>query len=161
MAQKSARAPAPTGMWRVADGKAVIRVVDCGNTLWGVVAWERKRGRDIHNPNPALRQRPTLGMPILLHMRPGDDPGRWHGDIYNAEDGQTYDASIALRSADTLHVEGCALGVFCGGENWTRVPEAARHSAGKMRGTTGEGSAVREPSAAVCSSVARVPGGTH
>ncbi len=163
LAQNPARMPDadPTGEWRVADGSALIRVVDCGNALWGVVAWERKTGRDIHNPDPALRRRPTLGMPVLLHMRQGDDPGHWEGDIYNAKDGQTYDASIALGSADTLHVEGCALGIFCGGENWTRVQRPAQRYAGSIKGTTGEAGPVTTPAADICSAIARVPGRAH
>jgi len=163
-ARNSAQNPArtdPTGEWSVADGSALIRVVDCGNALWGVVAWERKSGRDIHNPNRALRRRPTLGMPVLLHMRPDDDPGRWQGDIYNAKDGQTYDASIALRGADTLHVEGCALGVFCGGENWTRVRRPAQRLTGSIKGTTGDAGPATAPAAHICSAVARVPGRAH
>ena len=56
---------APTGEWRVADGSALIRVVDCGTALWGVVAWERKSGRDVHNPDPALRRRPPHPRPVL------------------------------------------------------------------------------------------------
>ena len=50
-------------------------------------------------------------MPVLLHMTPGDEPGHWEGEVYNADDGNTYDASITLRGADALHVEGCALGI--------------------------------------------------
>jgi hypothetical protein len=100
-------------------------------------------------------------MPVLLDMRPGDDPGRWQGRIYNAEDGQTYDASIALRSADTLHVEGCALGIFCGGETWTRVRRPAPRYTGSIKGTTRAAEPATAPAAAVCSSVARVPGRAH
>lgn len=163
LAQNSAqqRSYDPTGEWRVADGTAVIRMVDCGTALWGVVAWQARSGRDVHNPDPALRSRPTLGMPIVLNMRPTDEPGRFEGAIYNAKDGQTYDGTIALRSADTLHVEGCALGIFCGGEDWTRVPAQAPQVADREHGTTGEGSVTRAPAAEICSRVAGVPGRTH
>ncbi len=159
LAQNAAHGP--TGEWRVADGTAHIRVVDCGEALWGVVSWEAKAGRDRHNPDPALRQRPTLGMPILLDMRPTDEPGRWEGQIYNAKDGKTYDASIALRGAGTLHVEGCALGVLCGGEDWTRARQPAPQVAGRQRGTTGQASPANAPSAEICSGVAAVPGRPH
>ncbi len=61
--------PAPTGEWLVADRVARIKIVDCSGHLWGVVAWEaRPGGTDIRNPDPQLRSRPTLGMPILLDM---------------------------------------------------------------------------------------------
>jgi uncharacterized protein (DUF2147 family) len=113
--------PSPVGEWLVANGSAHIRIVDCGGQLWGVVSWEKKPGRDRQNPDPAKRNRPTLGMPVLLHMTPGDERGRWEGEVYNADDGNSYDASIALRNADVLHVEGCALGILCGGEDWTRL----------------------------------------
>ena len=155
------RAPDPTGEWRVADGKALIRVVDCGKALWGVVSWAARPGRDIHNPNAALRRRPTLGMPILLNMQPTDERGHWEGQIYNADDGRTYDASIALSNAGTLHVEGCALGFLCGGEDWTRARRSAPHIAGHERGTTGEASPASAPAATICSRVAVVPGRPH
>ena len=151
----------PTGEWRVADGKAHIRVVDCGEALWGIVSWEARPGRDVHNPAPALRSRPTLGMPVLLHMHPAGRRGRWEGQIYNAEDGQTYDASIALRSAGTLHVEGCALGFLCGGENWSRAPQPAPRVASRERGTTGAGSPASAPATEICSRVARIPRRSH
>lgn len=151
----------PTGVWRVADGTALIRVVDCGGALWGVVAWEQNPGRDIHNPDPALQRRPTLGMAVLLDMRPSDEPGRWEGQIYNAKDGRTYDGAIALRDARTLHVEGCALFVFCGGEDWTRVQQPTPRVAGRERGTTGEANPATAPAADICSGIAGVPGRTH
>ncbi len=118
-----ARAQNPIGEWRVADGTANIRIVDCGGALWGVVSWEKTPGRDVNNPDPVKRSRPTLGMPVLLNMKHGQ-PGRWQGKVYNAENGRSYDASIALRNPDTLHVEGCALGILCGGEDWRRVAQA-------------------------------------
>ena len=162
-AQSPAQNPAkdPTGEWRVADGKARIRVVDCGEALWGVVAWEKKPGRDLHNPDPALRRRPALGLPILLHMRPSDEPGRWEGQIYNAQDGQTYESSMALRNADTLHVEGCAMGIFCGGEDWTRAPQEPPRVAEDGAHTTGESTPANAPAADICSAIAAVPGRAH
>jgi uncharacterized protein (DUF2147 family) len=119
-------APDPTGEWLVAQKYARIRVVDCSGRLWGVVAWEAKPGIDSNNPDPSLRARPTLGMPILLGMvRTKQD--QWDGQIYNSQDGHTYAASISLADPDTLQVQGCFLGFLCGGENWTRVapPDSA------------------------------------
>ncbi|HEU5019475.1 MAG TPA: DUF2147 domain-containing protein [Pseudolabrys sp.] len=158
----AAHAQDPTGEWQVANGAAHVRIVDCGPALWGVVSWEKRPGRDINNPNPALRQRPTLGMPILLHMRPADEASKWEGEVYNSEDGRTYDASIAIRSADTLHIEGCALGIFCGGENWTRVTQPASvASRTRARQTTGTRAPSRSPAAAICSRVAASTRGSH
>ena len=110
----------PTGLWRVARGVATIRIVDCDGRYWGVIAWEQVPGVDTKNPDPALRGRPTLGMPVLLGMTPRH-ANEWSGSIYNAENGRTYSAKISLAGPDTLQVKGCVMGVLCGGEQWTRV----------------------------------------
>jgi uncharacterized protein (DUF2147 family) len=112
--------PGPVGEWLVAKRIARIRIVDCDGRLWGVVTWEAQPGIDRKNPNPALRSRPTLGMPVLLGMT-RTKPYQWDGQIYNAQDGHTYSASISLLGPNTLRVKGCFLSVLCGGENWTRV----------------------------------------
>jgi uncharacterized protein (DUF2147 family) len=117
----SALAAEPTGEWRVANGDANIRIDDCDGTLWGIIAWEKVPGGiDSHNPNPAERTRPTLGLHILLAMKP-TKPGLWEGEVYNAENGKTYNSKLTLTSPDVLRIEGCVLGFLCGGENWTRV----------------------------------------
>ena len=112
--------PDPTGEWLVAKAVARIRIADCQGRLWGVVAWEARPGIDSKNPDPNQRNRPTLGMPILLGML-RTKPNQWDGEIYNSEDGRTYSANISLANPDTLRVQGCILGFLCGGENWTRV----------------------------------------
>jgi uncharacterized protein (DUF2147 family) len=151
----------PAGTWRTEKGDAMIRVVDCGGQYWGVVAWEKTPGTDRKNPNPALQSRPTLGMPVLLGMRQ-DQGDRWSGHIYNAEDGQTYDSHVKLTGPDRLRVEGCVLGIMCGGENWTRTggatPVAENHH-GSRPYTTGTAHArtsiADEPAARVCSRIGR------
>lgn len=115
-------APDPTGEWLVAKQVARIKIVDCDGRLWGVVAWEATPGVDRKNPDPTLRTRPTLGMPILLGMAPKqDNKNKWEGEIYNSEDGHTYSANISLADHNTLKVQGCFLGFLCGGENWSRA----------------------------------------
>jgi uncharacterized protein (DUF2147 family) len=153
----AAAAPAwaqdPTGEWLVEDGTAHIRIVKCGTSFWGVVSWEKTPGgRDTKNPDVSKRSRPTLGMPTLLNMRAGD-PGEWEGKVYNSENGRTYDASIELDGANTLHIEGCVLGILCGGEDWKRTQ--AKLAQSQQSGTA------RDPAtataAAICSSVGAGP----
>ena len=116
----TAAAATPTGEWLVDGGYARVRIENCDNVLWGVVAWERTAGRDRNNSDASKRDRPTLGLPILLGMKQMQ-PNRWDGKIYNTEDGRTYTAHISLRSDDVLRVEGCVLGFLCGGQDWARV----------------------------------------
>jgi uncharacterized protein (DUF2147 family) len=112
----------PTGDWKVADGVANIRVADCYGSMWGAVAWEKDPGgRDKNNPDAAKQSRPTLGMPILLDMKKNSTADQWEGQVYNAKDGQLYQATIKLAGPDHLEIQGCVLGFLCGGETWTRV----------------------------------------
>jgi uncharacterized protein (DUF2147 family) len=136
-----------TGEWLVNDQTAQIRIVNCGSSLWGIVSWERTPGRDTQNPDASKRDRPTLGMPILLNMEPSD-PGKWEGEVYNAENGRTYDASITLRGAATLHVEGCVMGFLCGGEDWSR---AQTRSGGT--GQAGASDPAMAPAASICTGI--------
>ena len=112
----------PAGEWAVEDGTAHIRIAKCGDAYWGVIAWTKgPPGRDENNPDPAKRDRSVMGMPILINMQPAE--GRWDGEVYNAENGETYTSHISLQSPDSLRIEGCVLGgLICGGENWKRVP---------------------------------------
>ena len=130
----TALAADPTGDWRVADGVANIRVAQCGGSMWGVVAWEKQPGgRDSNNPDASKRNRPTLGMPILLDMKKKAGAESWEGQVYNAKDGQTYASSITPVDADHLEIRGCVLGFLCGGETWTRVgPPIASSPANAM-----------------------------
>jgi uncharacterized protein (DUF2147 family) len=103
------------GVWLVEDQTGEIEIENCAGLLWGIVVWER-----------------TPGRPILLGMRAVTEPHAegpqtiWRGQIYNSRNGKTYEASIKPVDADTLHLEGCVLGgLFCGGQNWTRVKPLA------------------------------------
>jgi len=115
----------PSGEWLVEGGEARIRIAICGSSLWGVIGWEKSPGTDSQNPDPAKRSRPTLGMPILINMKPaGAD--KWAGQIYNAKNGKMYQASVSLESDKALKVRGCVLGgLFCGGETWSRAAAAS------------------------------------
>jgi uncharacterized protein (DUF2147 family) len=119
-----ALAAEPTGDWLVENGAAQIHIENCDGSLWGVVSWEKTPGGfDAHNPDPALRNRPILGMPTLLDLKPGRGD-RWEGKVYNAENGKTYEVNIKLKNPDMLRIEGCVLGGFlCGGQEWTRVAQ--------------------------------------
>ncbi len=117
----AASAQSPVGEWMVKDQTAHIRIVSCGNSLWGVINWTKgPPGKDENNPDPAKRARSVMGMPILINMKPGE--AQWEGEVYNAQNGQTYTSYISLKSPDVLQIQGCVLGFLCGGEDWTRVP---------------------------------------
>jgi uncharacterized protein (DUF2147 family) len=112
----------PTGDWQVADGVANIRVAECNGSMWGVVAWEKTPGgHDTNNPDVSKKNRPTLGMPILIDMKKKPGADQWEGQVYNAKDGQFYSSTIKPVGSDQLEIQGCVLGFLCGGETWNRV----------------------------------------
>ena len=115
-----------SGIWLTQAGDAKVRVSKCGGGICGVVVWLRdpidpatgKPQIDDKNRNPALAKRPIIGLSLFSSMQPSG-PNKWSGQIYNADDGNTYASNISVTGPDGLKVEGC-VGVFCGGENWTR-----------------------------------------
>jgi len=118
----TALAADPTGDWRVADGVANVRVAQCNGGMWGAVSWEKQSGgRDENNPDVSKKNRPTLGMAILINMKKTAGAEQWEGQVYNAKDGQMYSATITPTGTDQLEIKGCVLGFLCGGETWTRV----------------------------------------
>ena len=119
-----ALAAEPVGEWLVANGGARIKIEPCANALWGVISWVREPAVDSNNPDPAKRERSMVGVPILRAMKPAAsaNTNKWEGEVYNAQNGKMYSANISLVSDDVLKIQGCVLGgIFCGGENWTRV----------------------------------------
>ncbi len=115
-----------TGIWLTQAGDAKVRVSKCGGGICGVIIWLKepidaatgKPQVDDKNPNPALRKRPMMGLALFSGMQP-TGPNKWSGQIYNADDGNSYASSVSAAGPDALKVEGC-VGALCGGENWTR-----------------------------------------
>jgi uncharacterized protein (DUF2147 family) len=111
-APHSARAEEVTGTWIMDNGKITVRVAPCDRNLCGkIVAMKKpldKKGnpkRDKHNPNPALRGRPVIGLTIMAGMKP-DGERRWAGEIYNPDDGNTYNSYMTLGEG-RMKVKGC------------------------------------------------------
>jgi uncharacterized protein (DUF2147 family) len=115
-----------SGIWLTQAGDAKVRVSRCGGGICGVIVWLKdpidpatgKAQVDDKNHNPSLARRPMIGLPLFSDMQP-TGPNKWSGQIYNADDGNSYASNISVTGPDTLKVEGC-VGGLCGGENWSR-----------------------------------------
>jgi uncharacterized protein (DUF2147 family) len=115
-----------SGIWLTQAGDAKVRVSKCGGGICGVVVWLRapidpatgKPAVDDKNQNPVLAKRPMIGLPLFSGMEPSG-PNKWSGQIYNADDGNSYASNVSVSGPDTLRVEGC-VGALCGGETWSR-----------------------------------------
>jgi uncharacterized protein (DUF2147 family) len=120
----------PHGNWLTENGRATVTIVDCGGALCGrIIALKEpidpatgKPKTDHNNSDAAKRVRPLIGVQIVIDMKPDSTANKWKGQVYNAEDGNTYNGSITLVNAKTLNLQGCALsGLICKTQTWTRT----------------------------------------
>jgi uncharacterized protein (DUF2147 family) len=117
----------PVGVWYTQGKQGKVRIAPCGDKLCGVIIAGRgqdgkpaSEARDEANPNPALRNRPILGLQILRDFKP-TGPGRWGGGkIYDPNTGRTYDSKLSLSGGGVLKVEGCVT-VICQSQTWTQA----------------------------------------
>ena len=130
-------APTPVGTWLSHDGALKVRISECGsNRLCGTVVWLNKptdaaTGRpktDKHNDDPAKRARPLIGLRVAQGLMP-NGPNKWSGQIYNADDGNTYQGHLQLQDSARMQLQGCVLGVLCKSHTWTRSGGADSRSA--------------------------------
>ena len=116
-------APDVLGNWIIEDRTAVIAIDHCGAGLCGRIAKAlvikpNHPKTDVHNPNPALRANPLVGLQILSGFSPKQD--RWdRGIIYDPESGRSYKSILRLNADGSLRVSGCVL-FFCQSQRWTR-----------------------------------------
>jgi uncharacterized protein (DUF2147 family) len=120
-------AASPEGVWLVQDQSAKVRIGPCpahAEQLCGDIIWVREKEgapkQDVHNPDPQLRSRPIVGLPLIRDFHSAG-PGRWEdGKIYDPRSGKTYRSKMELKDGATLEVDGC-LAMFCQAQTWRRV----------------------------------------
>ena len=123
-AEAAQATPDVLGNWIIPDRTAVISIERCGSGLCGRIAKALvikpdHPKTDVHNPNPALRDKPLVGLQILSGFSPKQD--RWdQGIIYDPESGKSYKSIIRLNPDGSLRVSGCVLSIFCQSQRWTR-----------------------------------------
>src|SRR5437016_11794321 len=77
----------PRGLWQANDGSRV-RIANCGAALCGTLAsmntpTDPATGRpwtDKYNPDPSKRDRPLIGLRVLISMQPSG-AGKWSGTL--------------------------------------------------------------------------------
>ena len=112
------------GNWLTEDNRAVIAIAPCGSNICGRIARilvDVEEGqRDVNNPDPNLRDRPIEGVRVLTGFR--RDGGQYrHGQVYDPENGRSYNARLRLNRDGSLRVTGCVLGgIICQSQTWTR-----------------------------------------
>lgn len=120
----------PVGNWHTEQAKATVKIAACGPALCGTIVALKdandpdtgKPRTDKNNADASLRNRPMVGVQIVLGMKPSGTANKWSGQVYNAEDGKTYTGNLTLQDANTIKLEGCILGgLVCKSQTWTRA----------------------------------------
>jgi uncharacterized protein (DUF2147 family) len=129
-------APAdPVGTWITEDGAGHIAITPCAERLCGKLTWledpldaDGKPVTDRNNPDPALHDRPVLGLTILTDLAPTRRRNVWDGGtIYDPQTGNTYRVRLTLTDPRTLQVRGYIGTPMLGRTTtWRRVEAAAR-----------------------------------
>ena len=122
-----ALADVPEGKWAMSNGKVTVQVGDCGGNLCAEIVGlkepiskiDGKPKVDRENPDPSKRQRPLIGLSILIGMKPAGD-NQWKGSIYNPDDGKTYSATVKYEGS-TMKVKGCVASIFCKTNTFVRA----------------------------------------
>lgn len=109
------------GIWQSQSGITRVKVTPCGTGLCGVVVWQKNPSKDVHNPDPAKRERPVVGLQLVSNMKPVG-PDEWRGSIYNYEDGQTYHGKVKVIGGNSIQIGGCVMGgMLCQSKTWTKI----------------------------------------
>lgn len=119
------------GRWRTEGGKGVVEIFadPVGSTTYSGRIASGKAGpdglKDEHNPDPALRSRPLLGLTFMTGFRHQGE-GRYSGGrIYDPNSGRTYSGKLRLKSPDELVLRGyLGISLLGGSQTWTRIPVA-------------------------------------
>ena len=110
------------GFWLTDDHKGVVHIGPCGSHTCGWIVRVLERGpnvptHDVHNPDPNLRSRPILGMPVLTGFA-ADGSG---GHAYDPKSGHSYRATMSVNGDGSLTVTGCLVLFLCQSAHWTRT----------------------------------------
>src|SRR4051794_17991864 len=110
----------PLGLWQAKDG-AKIRIEPCGQNLCGFIAQASPKAgqmpRDKNNADPAKRNRPLVGVQVLISMQPSG-ASKWSGQVYDDDNGRTYSGNLIELGPSSIKIEGCWV-MICDGENLT------------------------------------------
>lgn len=107
------------GSWKTEGGDSRLELFRCGEKICGKIVWLKvpsyidskdgpvgKTKVDRKNPDPALRNRPILGLQVMKGLTAKSN-FRWDkGICYDPETGKSYKCKMQLVSPDRLELRG-------------------------------------------------------
>lgn len=114
----TARAQTLLDEWWTPGFNARVKLATCDDRLCGTIVWAWD-----DQPAGATDKRPLVGQRIIsgmkLELKSSEKAPIYAGSIYNPEDGNTYKATMRLKTPNTLVVAGCVL-FICQEQIWRR-----------------------------------------
>jgi uncharacterized protein (DUF2147 family) len=113
------------GVWINAEQDGYIKIYKKAKTFEGIVVGglnpDDTKRVDINNPDPKRRNQSLLGL-IILRGFNFDGANRWTGgQLYDPNNGKTYQGNLELIDDDKLALRGyVGISLFGRTENWAR-----------------------------------------
>lgn len=130
----AARADDPdaiVGRWLSSKKRNQVQIYKQGNKYFGKLVWmleptdpgTNKPKLDKENANEKLRNRPLMQLELVTNLVYKGNNTWGDGEIYNPEDGKTYNCEVSLKDANSMDLRGYVMGLsFLGkSKTWTRV----------------------------------------
>jgi len=119
------------GQWKSDGGDSRLELFNCACKICGKIVWLKvpkyidpvdgpigKTKVDWKNPEPALRNRPIIGLQVVKGLTPRSG-NRWDGGTcYDPESGRSYKCKMQLATPDRLNLRGY-IGVSLLGRNFS------------------------------------------
>jgi len=130
----AAEGDAILGRWSTENAKSTVAIYRCGEKFCARIEAlkdplysdpaEGPPGTarlDSHNPDPARRKRPLVGLQFMEGFTPEGQGKFADGAIYDPENGKTYRCTITLKNPHRLEVRGfIGISLFGRTTVWTR-----------------------------------------
>lgn len=119
------------GRWLSSKKRNQVQIFKQGNKYYGKLVWmlepndpvTNKPKVDKENPDEKLRNRPLMNVVLLTNLTYKGKNLWGDGEIYNPEDGKTYNCQVSLKDPNSIDLRGYVMGLSFLGKSrtWTRV----------------------------------------
>jgi uncharacterized protein (DUF2147 family) len=114
----AAEAAPPPGIWANPSNSVHVAFKPCGPAMCGTVIWASPKAQE----DAARGGTDQLVGSMLFEDFEEDGPGRWTGQVFIPDIGQSLSGTITQVDARTLVGEGCVLAGFgCKSQTWKRI----------------------------------------
>lgn len=105
------------GTWENPTGDVIVTTDSCGTMLCGWVKWasDTAKAEAREGGTPQL-----VGTSLLRNYKPKGD-GKWQGQVFVPDMGDTFFSTIRQLDQNTIKISGCIMGgLLCKSQVWRR-----------------------------------------